>query len=932
MTFQSALDRIRRWQRCGRWLTAILATVALAGLLLLAAAMADVWLAPEPSARTLAVFAAAGFFGLACLAGLVKASIFPPQRGAATADALLGSARRPASASLTLDPASAATPLARHLIERAHAAAAAELASIPAARILPWRALRLAAAACLAVAVPLCLLAWAQPDATRVVAKRLLNPGADLPPWSHLRFQLATPTLTTVYGGELPLAVEISGATPDQPVELLVRRPGSSDVQRLPSFRESPTRFSRTLDMLTEPVSIAFACGKARSDWHPVELLLQPKVLAGKVSITPPAYTGRASITNAPLDTGEIAALEGSEISLELTSNRPLAPSALVFTPASLPGAEPATKEIPGEISPTGSIIFRWTAGLPGKLSVLLRDVRGTPAASPLELAMKALPDQAPFVDLSSPPRLLLATPDSLLRLAGRAEDDHALAKVQIVRTLQGFRDRARVVAPALQDKAYEFSDSVNLGDLGVAPGQVIELFLEATDHNPSLLGQGASEISRILIISKDDYAQRLRAKTTLEEFSARYAAIARALDDANEALKKIEQAIGAKDPQAIEQQRKQAAAAHQQAAELLGQLANDFPAFELENRLKELAEQSADATRANLGQLEKFDPQAPAAKQLKELKEMQQRLGANAQQHQQLQADARRAAEAGKLMEMAARFQQLYRNQESLSKRIGGIAEEIHRGNDQNRRLLIPLADSQEKVRQALDEFDAELQRRAEAVKDPELIELAESSLHFLQALRLANPQSAMDNSSAAGRLGVANDAFAQAELARSLMEGLMNKEDEPFAQACQGKSPKSAPGAPDVNATIEQLLEALMAQNQANQGGQGNQPGTMPGQGQGTGGLGAGGSGSGNPGAGFAMPDVPLLGPQRLEFEPLAQAGAGNGNGQTAKPNPLATAAETENLTPAEAPRETRSAPNPESIPEPYRDAVKLYFDHEE
>jgi len=66
--------------------------------------------------------------------------------------------------------------------------------------------------------------------------------------------------------------VEITGGELEHPVELLVRRPGNAEVLRLPSFRESPTRFSRGLDALTEPVSVAFACGKARSPWLPVEL------------------------------------------------------------------------------------------------------------------------------------------------------------------------------------------------------------------------------------------------------------------------------------------------------------------------------------------------------------------------------------------------------------------------------------------------------------------------------------------------------------------------------------------------------------------------------------------------------------------------------------------------------------------------------------
>ncbi|MCW1885692.1 DUF4175 domain-containing protein [Luteolibacter flavescens] len=921
MTFPSSLNRIRRWRRFGRWLVALLAAAALACLLALGAGLADAGLAFEASGRSALVATVLVVLSLAALAALGKASLFSRKRGAETADRLLASPRNPASAALTLDPAAAETPLARHLAERSHREAAAELAAIPVSNIIPWRPIGLAASALALAALPIGILWFATPDATRTVAQRLMEPEADLPPWSPLRFAIDPVAPSTVYGGELEVAVEITGGELEHPVELLVRRPGTDEVLRLPSFRESDTRFSRTLDALTEPVSIAFACGKARSTWVPVELLLQPKVLAGKVTITPPAYTGREAATT-PLDTNEIAAIEGSEIVLEVTSNRPLAPSALVFTPATAPGVESVPEEIPGEIISSEAIAFRWIATRPGKLSAMLRDVRGTPATTPLDLGLKALPDQAPVVDLASPPRFLLATPSSTLRLAGRAEDDHALSKVQLVRTLEGFRDRTRVVAPTLRDKAFDFADAVQLSELGVHPGQTIELFLQASDHNPSLLGQGASEISRVQIISEDDYAYRIRAKTTLEQFGARYAAIAQAFEQAKQSLDAMDKAADLNDPAAVEKARQDATAAHQQAAELLEALANDFPAFELEQRLKDLAAKGAADAKQNLEQLGAFDPKGGEADQRRAIREMRDRLGARQQEHQQLQDDAKTVAEAGKLLEMAAKFQQIYQTQVSISKRIRTIAEEINKGNDQNRRLLPSLAETQDKNREALDQFASELKKRAEACTDPALAPLAESSLQFLEALRLSDPQSVMESGAKAGRLGVANDAFVQAELARGLLETLMQRQDDPFAQACQGQCMNFSIPRPDVNATMQQLLEGLMCQN----------PGMSPNQGQGGGGMGGGGTGpTGNAAPGFSMMDLPVVGPQRMNFEPASMGGSADGKGQTTPGRQAATAAESSSMKPSELPRETRSAPEPESVPEPYREAVKRYFDPE-
>ena len=88
----------------------------------------------------------------------------------------------------------------------------------------------------------------------------------------------------------------------------------------LPFEVQAPSFDERLLPGLpVADLAVEFACGKARSRWMPVELLLQPKVLAGQVTVTPPAYTGREAVT-IPLDTNEITAMEGAEVVLELAS------------------------------------------------------------------------------------------------------------------------------------------------------------------------------------------------------------------------------------------------------------------------------------------------------------------------------------------------------------------------------------------------------------------------------------------------------------------------------------------------------------------------------------------------------------------------------------------------------------------------------------
>ena len=919
MHFTRQLRRIRMLLRGSRLLGAALALGALAAALWLFFGIADYFDAYEASTRVSITAVLAAVCALASLVGLVLALRVPAATAARHADAAMAASRRPAAAALSLAPTATATPLAAFLATRTLAAAAAELAAIPAQKLIPWRML---AHTVLALTVPFAIagilhLTHTGPFAT--ICQRLLHPAMDLPPYSPFVFRLDPPRPSTVYGGEILVTATITGAVPQQSVECLIRHARSGEIVRLPAYREAPTRFSRKLDGLTEPLEIAFAIGRARSTWHPVEIILQPNILSGFVRLNPPAYTGLAA-TEFPLDTNEIAAVEGSSVTLELTSNRPLGSATLTFTPSVVPGATVAPVVIDATLSGPKTASFTWTSTRSGRLSATLRDVRSTPTPQPLDLAFRALPDLPPNVSLTSPPRQILATPKSKIPVTGRAEDDFALAKVQFVRTLSGFRDRTHVVAPALSEKSYDFADTLDLEDLGLEPGQSIELMLDATDHNPSLSGQGSSEISRIQIISEAEYAQYIRAKTTISQFTARFQAAADAIEQARKALEKLQESTDKGDPAAIAKAAKDAKETHEKAAGLLEKIAGDFPAFDLEKRLQDLAEKQAGDLRENIEPLENFDPKAPKADQQAAIENMMERLGRRQEQAKPLADDLEQVRQEATLLEMAAKFRKIYEDQKSLAKRFGTIVEELRQGEDRNRRMLPSLAETQQKNRQALDDFKAELKRRAEALPNdnPNLVPMVDSALKFLNDLNAAAPETLMDAAINHGKAGQANDAYANAEHARALLERLLS-EPEPFPQAANGQAPEFKVPRPDVNATLKQLLEGLLAQNPGQ--GNGDQPG---GQGQGPAGTGP----TGGPASGFSM-DLPVVGPDRLQFDPLASAGNGGGDkGRTGPVVPLPNTAENGTLKPDTNRKGEASTLTPESIPEPYRKAVQKFL----
>lgn len=933
MNLNSTLSRFRNIRRLGRCLNAVVLGTAIALLLLLVCGLLDVWQAYEVRGRTLLVGAALAVLAVAVVVLLIRAWWLGWAAAAREADQLIGGPRNPASTALGIEDGNE-SDLRNYLAGMTRERAAERIAQLKTFEILDWRRLLPAGRLLLVPAIPVLALLLTMPDASRTVLQRLAQPGADLPPWSRIQFVIDPASPSVVYGGDITLAVQLRHPGElEHPVELWVRESGSSTIQKLSCYRESPTRFSRTLDSMVEPVTIAFACGKARSPWVAVDLLLQPRVMAGVATITPPAHTGLKPLTIS-LDNDRLRVPEGATISLTLESNRPLSASSLQRKLATRPGEPEQIIAVEGTIPSPQSINFEWTANRSSELAILIRDIRGTPASEPLKLKLDLVPDRAPNVELHSPGPYLFATPSSTVHIKGITDDEYGLSDVRLVRTLRGFRDRSLHIAKQLQGREFEFRKQMKLPEVGVSPGEVIEIYVEASDHNPSLLGRNSSAISRVLIISEDQYAEYIRAKTTLEQFNARYRLITGALDQSIEALEQLREALEKGDDKEAQEALKRAIEAHAKAHELLNKLANDFPAFETEKRLQELAREAAGDLRPNMRDLGKLDLEDDKEENLEEIAKMIRRLGARKQQQQQMERDAELMAQSSTLLEMAARFRKIYKTQESITKRIHTIAREIRKGIDHNSRLLASLADTQDQNREALDEFAAELARRLTKIDRPELESVKQAAQDFLDALKLTDPQSVMTLAAEAGRNGNSSDAYVQAELARAMLEKLMERPDE-FAAACKGQADGFDFEIPDVAQAMQQLLEGLMKQNEGEQGGQGQggqgQPGFGQGQGRGQGGFGFGFGGNGQPG--FSMMDAPVVGPERMSLAPAQAGGSGDGDGkQGTGKRPEDMVRENSNWQPGDIVDQSRHSPDPRSVPEPYREAVKLYYSAEQ
>jgi len=912
------LTRLRSYQRAWQRGLALALGLRIAGWFAVAIAgyfLADYFLALDESVRTgldvliplaIAVIAAPEVLRIARLglddtAEHVDLAARFHRKNILTARELLGTA--------PLSEASAAA-LPRFLVERSVAEAADRLAQLKPDLLWP-RALLGTRMRQLAVraAVVLALALACGGEALSTVARRLAFPRRDIPPFSHCRFAVTPDKPVVIYGGSSDVSVALTGAPSDVQVWMLTRQ-GRRKIQRSACFQDGNGRYGQRLESITSPVEFCFAAGRARSRWHAVDVQFQPQVVQARLRVEPPAYT-RLPPREFLAGQEELSGVRGTRVSLTLTSNRPLRDGTLTLKRGAMPQAE--ERVIEGKLTSERIVLFTWTLQDDAEVKAVLRDLQGTPTAQPVALRQKRLPDEPPKARLIEPPEYAMATPGATLRVAGQAEDDFGLARLDWVRTVAGFNDRALTLNSGAIGARTEFEKTVDLGALGVQPGQTLEFYLEALDNNPSLPGVGASGVSHVKVISEDEYAEMLRNRETLDDFLERFEAASKTVDQIIASLEASKPAMSEHADAAAALKR--LVVEHMAAEALFQQLAREFSVYDVERALA----QTSASVQGKLGEdrLELEDLMRTQGKNgATTIEGMIRRLKGDAESLGEQKQAAERVALLAKVMDCGARYQALVQRQSDLVRRLKQhYGEKV---SPQDLPFLGGYGDEQADLARDLATLTNDTAAAAAALPE-DFKKLNRDTQAFLEYLNRSGASDNMAQAVVASRNTDAAKSLREATLALEKLESLLRNDacgsDNAFCGMCRGQQPDFGPDS--LKKTLRDMFSALCRKHGIGKGS----------------GSAAGGGGTPEGASGYSELGVPVYGPGRAS---MSRSGEGRGkigesgrgewqNGAGGRPSVE------ERVRRADAQKPAGEAVPFERLPAKYREAVKRYFQDE-
>lgn len=640
--------------------------------------------------------------------------------------------------------------------------------------VAPFAAIRWALVLALVLAGIVGAYCIAEPLVAQNVFVRILNPTADIPPFTHTSLAVEPGSVAVAKGSNVQVAAIASGRVPAQ--GKLAWRRERGRWKRRSIAGDSNNAYQFTFKNVLRPIEYRFRAGDARTATYSIVPIEAPAIIRVAVAYHYPDYTGRGEQPG-PSSGGNIRVLRGTRASVTATATKPVESAWVVFA-----GGTRADLDVRGAtVGPLRLIVNTKTT-----YTFHLRDKHGFTNAEPVPYTIVPLPDREPEITITEPRGSLDRTTDMDVPVRFMVRDDFGLSAMRFLyhattKTPADEKDRTpeddvhgalpiELPQPGTTEFAAEYL--LELSTLELRPGMVLRYWFEATD-NDTVDGPktGRSVERTITIISDEDSfnvieREQLALQRRLRKIIEQQAANKKLTEQLETELADTAE-LSPEEADRLDEAKR----AEDAIAESTKELAHDFdattakmeenPLIEMKSvmRMKDMKGALADLARREM---------ARASSQLKSAREAQ-RPDERSRQLDRAEKTEQKILDA--LNRIDEQFDKLQDEQRllSLAKSARGMARQQDKNADQTRearrdlsgkpseqldeeqkRRLKKLVDRERKLQEKLEEFEEQMQRTMNQLehKGSEDAKAVENALESMKQSGLADKlQQAMED-----------------------------------------------------------------------------------------------------------------------------------------------------------------------------------------
>ncbi len=694
------------------------------------------------------------------------------------------------------------------------------------------------------------------------VLPRYLDPYGDHPPYSPTRLVLKPFNAKVDYGENLVVHVKCEGKKPKD-ITLVLEDPASGEVfGESPLFESAEDLYYQTIENVRREMVYYARIEGGRSKRARIEISKIPKIESVTVRRQYPEYTNLPEDFNVLTDP-LLKGYEGTTVTMTIASNRPLKSGSI---------------QVAGKVyslMPDGEKTVKGVFPLKkaGEFSASITDVEGIESKETFAGKIKILADEKPEVAIVSPGMDSFAIPSAKIAIVVEARDDLGVRSIDLFRNHNDSDDSRKSIYESLAKLTFVNGvETLDLGDLGLRPGDVIEYYATATDAYPSAPQTAASESFLLKIISREEFTKFKQGQMTAEDLQNKYDEILDQLDALRQDQERLqeeteaaERSLGESDaPQSEAEARRAGELARRQeelnerARELAQELNDETqkPAvFDIENEYKkalaEFAERLQNAgehmkkSEGNLSESKSSQSSSQGKKAMARAAEEQEKaleqMRENIQEFEEgIQQANREIKQIDDLRQDVEAFKFLYLRQKSLERQARYHKETTEPDFDAKIRMK-ELSEEQMTVQEDLKELKDQLRQHADEVEE-KYPEIASDAREIAQEIATRSIETIMHTASTRLNEGNGLAGHPKTVEARDEMKAMIE-----FCQPAQGKG----------ESQCEERLKIVMSMEPGDTMGQlsqGSSPGGAPSSGM-FGNMGKGSSGSGGSRTQFAV-----------------------------------------------------------------------------
>jgi hypothetical protein len=472
---------------------------------------------------------------------------------------------------------------------------------------------------------------------------RLAHPATDFPVPQKTWLTVSPGDIEAAAGSQTTITADVSGEVPDRAVLRLFT--GDALWKSVDLSPIAPATFSHTIHDLKASLTYEVEAGDAVSPRYRISVIDHPTIAAIHLTYQYPAYTQLAPRTTADA-TGDIAAIKGTRVLVEVTSSQPLG-----FAQIALENENDPVPMVTSGLKAQANLQVRRDQ----RYRIFLQNLEGRASVDPPVYQITALPDRMPEVMIVSPGMDTNLTENMMVSLMIAGADDFGFSGMNLVYQKGAEGQIARKPLPVdRQATSMSVPYIWDLSGAGLFPEDVVTYYVELFD-NDTVSGPKRA-VSQTYTVRFPSIAEIYdRVESDQSQQVADLEEMLKAQEEAREKLKDINRTLEQQDPENGEGGRQELSWEQKKAIEALvsqqEQMAEDVlkAAEEMEQAMDQLGEQDLQSLELieKMNQLRQLFKEIATPELLKALQQVREAMKAlDAQQLKESMKDFELAQE----------------------------------------------------------------------------------------------------------------------------------------------------------------------------------------------------------------------------------------------------------------------------------------------